>query len=372
MSGGRVRIGFDGRALSSPSAGVRRYVTELTGALVQLGEPLELLALGGTGPLPAGLERRPEPWHPPSNLGWTLVGLRRAARRAALDVYHGPAYTAPAWGVRPLVLTIHDVSYARRPEWYPYRRDPVRRWFYRASARAADRIITDSRFSQREITAAYGISEDQIRVIPLGVSGRFVPAPGAPMPTAVGQGPYALHVGDLHPRRNLTVALEAVLRLREEGGAFGDLKLLLAGVDRGLVGGLSRQASARGQAHALVPLGHVAEEELVRLYQGASAMVYPSQYEGFGLPVLEAMACGVPVLAARAATAEEVAGDAAMLLPAEDAQAWASALKIVLTDLQRSAELKHRGLTRAATYTWARTARATYDVYRECVDFHYR
>lgn len=368
MSGRRLRIGFDGRTLSSPAAGVRRYVSELIGGLLQLGEPIEILALGGTGPLPAGLERTPEPWHPPSNFGWTLVGLSRAARRAALDVYHGPAYTAPPWGVHPLVLTVHDVSYARRPEWYPHRRDPVRRWFYRASARAADCIITDSRFSQREIIAAYGIADERIRVIPLGVSSRFAPAPGAPSPPAAGRDGYVLHVGDLHPRRNLAVALDAVLQLRSEGGGFASLKLILAGVDRGLVEELVRRASARGHDHALVSLGSVGEEELVRLYQGASAMVYPSQYEGFGLPILEAMACGTPVLAARAAAAEEVGGDAARLLPVDDVRAWVEAIRIVLTDVQEAAELTRRGLARAATYTWARTARATYDVYRECVD----
>jgi alpha-1,3-rhamnosyl/mannosyltransferase len=361
-----LRVGFDGRTLTSPAAGVRRYVQELTYALLQLGEPLQLVALGGSGPMPPPIQRQPEPWHPPTNLGWTLVGLRRAAHSAALDVYHGPAYTAPAWGVHPLVLTIHDVSYARTPEWYPYRRDFARRWFYRASAVAADRIITDSRFSQREITAAYGIDDSRIRVIPLGVSSRFTPANGGDSARTAAGASYVLHVGDLHPRRNLGVALDAVLRLRAEERALADLTLVVAGVDRGVVSELAQRAAASGHPQALVARGPVEEAELLRLYRGAAALVYPSQYEGFGLPILEAMACGIPVLASRTPSAEEVGGDAALLLPPDDAGAWTSALRGVLSDAHCSADLRQRGAARAALFTWSRTARATYEVYREC------
>jgi glycosyltransferase involved in cell wall biosynthesis len=366
-----VRVGIDGRAFDSAAAGVRRYVRELTRALMALGEPLTLVAIGGDPRSSEGLEHVAERWHPPTNLGWSMVGVMRAARRARLDVYHAPAYTAPPVGVHPMVVTLHDVSYERRPEWYPHRRDRLRRMFYRASALAADLVITDSEFSRREIAAAYHISERRIRVIPLGVAGIFGPAAADPRlstsdPRLPSGSPFVLHVGDLHTRRNVQVALEAVLHLRARGGPHAALTLVLAGNDRGLLGTLQARARAAGMPDALVMLGHVDEATLVRLYQTASALVYPSRYEGFGLPLVEAMACGTPVVAARAGTAEEVTEDAAELLPEDDSAAWTEALERILILPDYAAVLRTRGLERARIFTWRRTAEATYAVYREC------
>ena len=127
--------------------------------------PVLVVVLGGSPrDVPEGVPHVAEPRHPPTNLGWTLVGLPIAARRARIDLLHAPAYTAPV-GIRtPVVVTIHDVSYERHPEWYPYRRDRLRRAFYRASARSAARVLTDSAFSAAEIHAAYGIARDRIVV----------------------------------------------------------------------------------------------------------------------------------------------------------------------------------------------------------------
>ena len=146
----------------------------------------------------------PEPWHPPTNLGWAAVGLPRAARRAAVDLIHAPAYTAPLYSAVPVVLTIHDVSYERHPEWYPYRRDRLRRAFYRRSARAASHILTDSEFSRSEIAAAYDIAPDRMTVAPLGAAAVFDQggAVAASLPAGI-VAPFLLHVGDLHERRNL-------------------------------------------------------------------------------------------------------------------------------------------------------------------------
>ena len=121
------RIGFDGRTLASPAAGVRRYASELFGALAALRQDLTIVAVGASPstPLPTGVERGPDAASLPTNAGWMLTGLPRAAARASLDLFHAPAYTAPFRAPRPLVVTIHDVSYERHPEWYPYRRDPM-------------------------------------------------------------------------------------------------------------------------------------------------------------------------------------------------------------------------------------------------------
>jgi alpha-1,3-rhamnosyl/mannosyltransferase len=325
------------------------------------------VALGGhdSGVLPRGVGHIAEPSHPPTNAGWTLVGLPRAASRARVDVIHAPAYTAPFWSGVPVVLTVHDVSYARHPEWYPYRSDWVRRSFYRRSVHAAARLITDSMFSAREITAAYGIPAARISVVPLGVDPAFAqPVTAGELPPTANQ-PYLLHVGDLHERRNLTVVVDALLEARRHFGAAAALSLVLAGVDRGVGPALCAIAAEAGVPDAVSLLGPVSEPRLHALYRGATALVYPSLYEGFGLPVLEAMASGTPVIASHAASMPEVLGDAGLLLDPLDADAWARAILSVVNDDALRRRMSDAGQTRAAAFTWERTARATLAVYSE-------
>jgi glycosyltransferase involved in cell wall biosynthesis len=358
-----LRVGIDGRAFTSPAAGVRRYVEGLCPALLALGEPLEIVALGGAPQAIApGLDHVAEPSHPPTNLGWTLVGLPRAAARARVHLLHSPAYTAPLWGAPPTVVTIHDVSYERHPEWYPYRRDRLRRAFYRSSARVAARILTDSEFSRQEIAAAYAIPVERVTVAPPGVTGAFSPGTTAPhqLPDGVTM-PFVLHVGDLHERRNLTVAIDAVAEARPR--LHRPLSLVLAGLDRGV--GRQLDAHAAASAVPLVRLGQVDDRTLLSLYRRATALVYPSRYEGFGFPVLEAMATGTPVIASRAASIPEVAGQAGVLLDPDTPRAWADAIVRVVTDAAEHERMREAGVARAATFTWARTARITLDVYRQ-------
>jgi glycosyltransferase involved in cell wall biosynthesis len=331
----------------------------------------EMVALGGvdSSALPRGIGHVAEPSHPPTNAGWTLVGLPRAAARARVDVVHAPAYTAPFWCRVPVVVTVHDVSYARHPEWYPYRRDWARRVFYRRSARAASHVITVSKFSAAEITAAYRIPASRITVAPLGVDAMFAHAGQAAaveLPSRVIE-PYLLHVGDMHERRNLAVVVDAVLAARRHFGGAAALSLVLAGIDRGIGEGLGAIAAEAGEPDAVVLLGQVSDERLQALYRGATALVYPSLYEGFGLPVLEAMAAGTPVIASTAASIPEVVGDAGMLLDPMDTAAWASAIVKVANDEHVRDRMRLAGRARAATFTWERTARTTLGVYQRVV-----
>jgi glycosyltransferase involved in cell wall biosynthesis len=357
-----MRVGIDGSGLISTAGGVRRYVGELVDALARLDSQVHLVVVGAPegASLPGSAERLPVDRRAPTNLGWSLVDLPRAARRARLDVFHAPAYTAPLHGVHPLVLTIHDVSYERRPEWYPYRRDRLRRWFYRRSARTADMIITDSEFSKREIAAAYRIGPDRIAVVPLGVSAHFFDACAGPAAEGVTE-PYLLHVGDLHPRRNLFTLLRALSKLASARIRL-DPMLVLVGIDRGERTRLEQEAARSGVRLQLKD--HVDESALIRLYAGASAFVYPSRYEGFGLPLLEAMAAGAPVVAARAASIPEVVGDAGLLVDPDDEEELAQCLERVLTDRPLAERLREAGRRRARTFTWDTTAARTLEVYR--------
>jgi alpha-1,3-rhamnosyl/mannosyltransferase len=359
------RIGFDGRALDSPAAGARRYVRELFGALAVLDGSFHVVSVGtprGTA-VPMGVEATPMPATIPTNVGWMLSGLPRAARRAHLDLFHAPSYTAPLGGPRPLVLTIHDVSYERHPEWYPYKRDPVRRAFYRHSARSADRIITDSAFSKDEIVAAYGLEPETIAVVPLAAAAIFAPGPRLPLP-AGWPSRFVLHVGDLHARRNLPMLARALAAVRTRAATLHDVTLVLAGVDRD-AGDTLREVSARaGGAPLVVFAGQTPDSTLLALYRSAAALVYPSRYEGFGLPPLEAMACGVPVIAAAAASIPEVVGRAGVLLDPDDEAGWADAIQQVLEDPAHAARLAAAGLERASSFSWQRTAIETARVYR--------
>lgn len=358
-----MRIGVDGRAFGSPAGGVRRYVTELYAAMRALDPSVEIVAIGSNEKtdLPAGVVQRAATSFP-TNLGWMGASLPLAVRGAGLDVFHAPAYQAPLWGVRPLVLTIHDVSYARHPEWHPYKNDPFRRAFYRRSARTADWIVTDSEFSRREITAAYQIPADRISVVPLAASPRFTPGPfdhGA-LPPAV-RPPYALHVGDLHARRNLPTALAAVLAVRRLGV---QLTFVCAGVDRGIAGALRADATRATDPDALVLTGSLGDEALVNLYRGAAMLLYPSRYEGFGLPVLEAMQCGTPVISARAASMPEILAHAGVLVDPLDVDGWSTAILELIENGNRRRELGEAGIRRAAEFSWTRTARETLGVFR--------
>jgi glycosyltransferase involved in cell wall biosynthesis len=355
-----VRIAFDGRAFDSPAGGVRRYVNELSGAMRRVAPGIELMAVGVSAEtaLPPGVLRRPAAWSLPTNLGWAAAGLPLSARGVTFDVFHAPAYMTPLWGPRPILLTIHDVSYERQPEEYPYRYGPVRRAFYAVCARRADRVITDSEFSRTEIMAAYGIAADRIDVAPLGIGAEFTPDAAVPREL------YVLHVGDLRSRRNLEMLLDVVIDLRRTAADLVNLRLVLAGRDTGSLAGLKRQAELAGHAAALQHVDRPADKDLVSLYRKASVFAYPSRYEGFGLPVLEAMACGTPVVVSSAGSVPEVAGRDALLVDPDDRRGWREALLTVLSDPARAAALGEQGRRRAVVFTWERTATLTLAAYR--------
>jgi len=358
----RFTVAFDGHSLGSPAGGVRRYASELFAALSRRDD-VAVIAVGASphAALPTGVLLAPAGPTVPTNLGWSVTGLPLTARNVRADVFHAPAYTAPLWGCRPLVVSIHDVSYARRPEWYPNRLDPMRLAFYARSARRADRVVACSTFSRDEIVAAYQLDPERIDVVPLAVGSAFSPVPERRREL------FVLHVGDLHLRRNLRMLLQAIVELRRSESSLASIRLVLAGADRGELAPLRDLARRLNAVDALEYAGVPGDDDLAELYRTASLFAYPSRYEGFGLPVLEAMSSGCPVVSSDAGSLPEVAGSSAILIPPEDAGAWRDAIRHVLLDPGRASELAQAGLRRAMTFTWDRTAEATLASYRRAV-----
>jgi glycosyltransferase involved in cell wall biosynthesis len=220
------------------------------------------------------------------------------------------------------------------------------------SARRADRVLAISELTKRDLVELYGIAEEKIVVTPLAADPAF--GPDGPSPDGA---PYALFVGALQPRKEPTAAIEGLALLSDDS-----LRLVLVGPDKGGRAAAERAVAEFGLADRVELRGHVPQDELAALYRGAACLVFPSRYEGFGLPVLEAMASGTPVVATAAGAIPEVAGDAAILVEEHNPAALAGGIERAIADRER---LRAAGLERAAGYSWETTARRTLDVYRE-------
>jgi glycosyltransferase involved in cell wall biosynthesis len=261
-------------------------------------------------------------------------------RAGAADVLHCPTYRGPVHTRTPLVVTVHDVAVFRYPEAFPRWTRSYSRLVVPRVLRAARKVLAVSEFTASELQAVLGIPSEKIAVTPNAVDAVFSPeGPRA-------EGDYVLAVGTLEPRKNLARTIEAAAKL--------DLELRVVGA-RGWGGVEARGGHVRW-------LGEISDEELARQYRGALCVAYPSLYEGFGIPVLEAMASGAPVVTSAGGATEEVAGGAAVLVDPHDVQAIAEGIEAAIG---RGDELRTRGLERARAYSWDETARLTVAAYRE-------
>jgi glycosyltransferase involved in cell wall biosynthesis len=268
------------------------------------------------------------------------VGLPRRAHRARVDLLHCPTFRGPPRPPAPLVVTVFDLAILRFPEAFNRWTRTYSRIFVPRVVRAADRVIAISEFTKRELVEVLRVPEERIRVIPLA-AGEAFGADGA-----AAEGEYVLAVGTLEPRKNLARLVEATRR---------------AGLELRVVG-----ARGWGGVHAdgvgIRWVGEVSDSALAELYRGALCVAYPSLYEGFGLPVLEAMACGAAVVTSRRSATEEVANGAAVLVDPADPASIAAGLEEAI---ERREELARLGRARVGLFSWERVAEETFDVYRE-------
>jgi glycosyltransferase involved in cell wall biosynthesis len=298
---------------------------------------------------------------------WTLP-IDIMTRQPWPSLLHSVDHVAPAWGPWRSVLTLHDLAFLLYPETHT----EASRAYYAASgesARRAQRVIAVSQRTASDAVRLLGVDPARVRVVHEAASPAFFPRAAddlAPIAARLGFDAarrFLLFIGTLEPRKNVPLLLDAFSIVRRQV----DVQLVLVGA-RGWLDAPIVSAHARsGVGDAARFVGWVDEADLAVLYSHAGAMVLPSLYEGFGLPVLEAMACGAPVICSNAGPLPEVAGDAAVMLPPSDPSAWASAILGVLTSPARHEELRARGFARAAAFSWKRTAEATRDVYREAL-----
>jgi glycosyltransferase involved in cell wall biosynthesis len=288
--------------------------------------------------------RAPELW-------WEQVTLPRLLRRRRPALVHAPNCFLPLRRPCPGVVTVHDLAFEEHRDDFSRRTGWKYRTITRRAARSAERVICDSRFTRDDVCARYGVDHDRARVIPLAPAlavGDAKPPPGS----------YLVCVGDLRPKKNLVRLVRAWRRLRDEGLEH---RLVLAGRDFGIADEL-RQAA--GPEPLELP-GFVDDARVDALLRGADALVHPSLYEGFGMVVVEAMARGCPAILARSTALPETGADAAEYFEPLEETDIARAIRAVVDDRARRAELIARGGARAAELSWKRTAAATVEVYRE-------
>lgn len=370
-----MKVCVDIQSAMAQRAGVGRYTRSLVEALARTVAPGDTLRAfhfdfqrkGRPFPLP-GAESRAVRWIPGRwvQACWKMVGMPPFNWFAGdADVYHFPNFIRPPLTRGRSVVTVHDVSFLRYPEAAEARNLRYLTAKIRGTVQRADRILTDCAFVADEVKSLLGVPAERLSCVYPGLSRDFAPAgPEAVSETHARLGltrPYLLTVGTIEPRKNHRFLLEVFERMPEFDG-----DLVLAGMKGWKVEPILERIRTSPRADRIRVLDYVGESDLRALYTGAEMFLFPSLYEGFGFPPLEAMACDRPVLASTAGAIVEVLGDAAELLETREPEAWARAARRILSEgsAERAARLA-RGRERAKRYTWEAAAKQVWEIYRE-------
>jgi glycosyltransferase involved in cell wall biosynthesis len=355
--------------------GVSRYEAQLTAALLQQpGDDDYRVYASSDSDEMSSTETYDwrNPWiptaHPVARIGWEQSGLVFQAYRDRIDLLHGMAFvTPPAWR-GPSVVTIHDLAFMKLGGHAPKRRSIYLSAMTRQSVKRAGRVIVISSQTSQDAQELLGVDPGKIVITPLGVSPDLRPL--TPEARAVFRErnnldrPAVLYLGTLEPRKNIPVLLQAFDRIAEESGA----ELVLGGAEGWLTDELHQTLDAMRWRDRVRLTGFIPETDLASWLSAADCFAFPSRYEGFGLPPLEAMACGTPVVSSTSSSLPEVLGDDALLIDPDDVEGLGDALSRVLGDAALAADLRARGLVRTARYSWAETARLTRIAYQAALD----
>jgi glycosyltransferase involved in cell wall biosynthesis len=370
-----MRFCVDAHAIGQHLTGNEVYVRNLLSEFARLDTESDFSACIAADPLdpavmslPAGIRTEAISRNPIVRLGWELTGRIAASRPDLVHVQ----YTAPLVCAAPIVVTVHDVSFFDHPEFFPWPRTQQLRFTVKNTAGRAARVITPSEFSRREIMRVYGLRPEKVVAIPNGVSSAFRPiSHEAALARLVRRyalpAPFILTVGDLQLRKNQTgliLAFEALLR---ENPSLPH-HLVLVGKDSWFSRGVRRAARASAVSSRIHFTGWVGDEDLVDFYNAAEAFVFPSLYEGFGLPVLEAMASGCPVACSNRTATYEVADSCAITFNPDSTADIVRAMRDLLLDAELRGRMGRLGQQRAAKFTWETAARRTLNVYYEVAE----
>ena len=367
-----MRIAIDARKLRD--YGIGTYVRNLLRHLARIDQATDYVVLCGEGDtatvekLGVNFRAVPEKSRPYSVREQLTVPFD--LRRERVDLFHAPHYVLPPLTPCPSVVTIHDCIHLRFPQYLPNR---VAYAYARASlwiaTHRSHRILTVSEASKRDILRYFRVPEKKIDVIYNAIDERFGQPPDPEETERVREryqldGPFILYAGNIKPHKNLERLIEAFHSLRR-GGGFDTVRLLIIGDEISKYATL-RRAVHRHKLHKYVRFfGFVPDETLASLYRLASVFVFPSLYEGFGLPPLEAMASGTPVITSNVSSLPEVVGDAALLIDPYEPESIADAMRRVLTDAALRDQLRARGFQRAREFSWDRSVRRVREIYGE-------
>lgn len=372
-----MRIGIDGIPLASLRTGVGHYTFELAHAL-SLAAPADQFELVSPLPLLDSVkEEITESNLRPVRLRlnallrpWWAIRLPLYIRQTGMDVFHGTNFDVPLWNGCATVVTIHDLSLFLHPETHEKRLVRRARRRMPLMARTASMIITPSESVRREVCDHFHISPEKVVAIPEAARPFFKPVEArqaAPVLRQFGlEEGFILFVGTIEPRKNLMTLVRAFEELVRATALRP--QLVIAGRKGWLTDELFSYVEGMSARERVRFLGYVPEDALGALYSSCGVSVYPSLYEGFGLPTLEAMACGAPVITTRTQALQETVGDAARLVDPHDAHALARAMAELLSDERARRELASEGLRRAAQFSWEKTAGLTLEVYREAIN----
>jgi len=357
----KLRVPINAQAASGQKSGIGHYIANLLEALIRTQPDLEMVAIA---PPPESGNHMSTP----QRFLWDQRGFPRGAAASRPDILHQTAFAVPAFRPAPVVCTIHDLIPMRFPELMSRTSRAYFNQVMPFSYRFADRFVTHSVASKNDIVEFLGIASERITVAPLAAADWLKPVPKARAAETVKKfgidGPYALSVCTLEPRKNLPFLIRA-FEQAQKNTALDGFKLVLAGKIGWGTEEMDRLIAEHGLADVVIRPGYVPDEDLPALYSGASFFLFPSLFEGFGLPPLEAMQCGCATVASNASSLPEVVGDAGLLLDPKDEDAWAKAIVTLVKDAKMRQSLSEKGVAQAARFSWDETARVTAEVYRD-------